>query len=283
MNRAPVRWHDLDAEDIERHFNPRIAVSDAAERIAAWTARSRTLVDRIVIKPDIRYGAGARMTFDLHIAGVGLPTVIFAHGGYWRALDKADQVFVAEGWRHCALNVANLNYDLCPTVSLAALNDEIAAAIRHITDHPASLGLGNGPFFLAGHSCGAHAAALAAATPALADRLTGIVVLSGIYDTRALVHTTINRDLHLAEADAESFNVLAMPPRAGLRILCMVGGDEPAAWIGESIAYCAHARSVGTDCRLEILAGKDHFSMLEACCDPDAAACQTVVDFIREA
>jgi arylformamidase len=283
MTQAAVRWHDLDVEDIERHFNPRVAVSDAAKRISAWTARSRALVDRIEIMPDLRYGAGAKMTFDLHIAGADLPTVIFVHGGYWRALDKADQVFVAEGWRGCGLNVANLNYDLCPTVSLMALNDEIAAAIRHITGQAVNLGLGNGSFFLAGHSCGAHAAALAAATHPLVDRLTGIVVLSGIYDTRALVHTTINHDLRLDEADAASLNALAMPPRVGLRILCMVGGDEPAAWIGESVAYCAHARSAGTDCRLEILAGKDHFSMLEACCDPGSAACRTVVEFIREA
>lgn len=283
MTQAPVRWHDLETEDIERHFNPRVAVCDAADRIAAWTARSRALADRIEIKTDLRYGAGTKMTFDLHIAGAGVPTVIFVHGGYWRALDKADQVFVAEGWRRCDLNVANLNYDLCPTVSLAALNDEIAAAIRHITDEAASLGLGNGPFFLAGHSCGAHAAALAAATPALADRLAGVVVLSGIYDTRALVHTTINRDIRLDETNAAIFNVLTMPPRAGLRILCVVGGDEPAGWIGESMAYCAHARSSGIDCRLEILPDKNHFSMLEACCDPDSTACRTVVDFIREA
>lgn len=283
MTQAPVRWHDLDGEEIERHFNPRVAVVDAAERISAWTARSQALAESVDIRRDIRYGPGAKMTFDLHLTGAAAPTVIYVHGGYWRALDKADQVFVADGWARCGLNVANLNYDLCPSVSLAALNDEIATALRFVASEAANLGLGNGPLFLAGHSCGAHAAALVAATPTLADRLTGIVALSGIYDTRALIRTTINRDLCLDEADAASLNVLAMRPRPGLRILCVVGGNEPAAWIGESTAYSEHVRSSGADCRLKILAGEDHFSMLEACCDPRQAACRTIVDFIREA
>lgn len=279
----PIRWHALDIGDIEGHLNPRVAVADAGERIAAWTARSRMLAKTIGIKRDLRYGPGPQMTFDLHRTNTDAPTVIFVHGGYWRALDKADQVFVADGWVRCGLNVANLNYDLCPTVSLAALNDEIATAIRYITGEAMDLGLGNGPFFLVGHSCGAHAAALAAATPDLAARLVGIVVLSGIFDTRALLHTTINQDLRLDEAEAAKLNVLAMRPWAGLRILCMVGGEEPPAWIGESIAYDERARSCGADCRLEILAGEDHFSMLEACCDPQQAACRSIVKFIRKA
>lgn len=283
MTQAAVRWYDLDVADIERHFNPRVAVADAARRIAAWTARSQALAESIEFIPNLRYGSRAKMTFDLHLSGVGAPTVIFVHGGYWRALDKADNIFVAEAWRRCGLNVANVNYDLCPTLSLAALNDEIASAVRFIANEAASLGLGCGPFLLAGHSCGAHAAALAATTPALADRLAGIVALSGIYDTRALLRTTINQDLRLDQSAAAAFNILAMEPQPGVRILAMVGGNEPAAWIGESLAYCRHAREWGADCRLEILAGEDHFGMLEACCDPDQAACRTIVDFICEA
>jgi hypothetical protein len=34
---------------------------------------------------------------------------------------------------------------------------------------------------------------------------------------------------------------------------------------------------------LQILDGKDHFSMLEACCDPDQAACRMIVDFVHAA
>lgn len=53
-----VRWHDLAVDEIERHFNPRVAVADAADRITAWTARSQALADSIVINRDVRYGPG---------------------------------------------------------------------------------------------------------------------------------------------------------------------------------------------------------------------------------
>lgn len=280
MSEAPIRWHDLPFNDIERHFNPRVAVADAAERIAGWTARSEALANRTGIERDIRFGPGDNATFDLHLTRVDAPTAIFVHGGYWRALDKADVVFAADGLAGGGLNVVNLNYDLCPTLSLSALNQQIAAAIRFITDEADRLGLGTGPFFVVGHSCGAHAAALAAATPGLADRLTGIVALSGIYDTRALLHTTVNDDLRLDDEEAARLNVLAVRPRLGMRVLCVVGGEEPSAWIGESRAYHAHALALGADSRFEVLDGEDHFSMFEACCDPDQAAGRMVVDFM---
>src|SRR5690606_18739801 len=147
---------------IESHFNPRVAVADAAERLDTWAARSAAM--GVDVRRDIRYGDGPRMTLDAYLTpAADAPTVIFVHVGYWRRLDKSMHVFAADGLRRMGVNVVALNYDLCPTVTLTRLNEELATGIRFVGERAGDLGVSEGPLFLVGHSAGAHAAATAAA------------------------------------------------------------------------------------------------------------------------
>jgi arylformamidase len=180
------------------------------------------------------------------------------------------------------VSVVNLNYDLSPDVTLTEPNRQITTGINHIEDQRAALGLGNGDLYLMGHSSGAHAAALAAADPNLARLISGTIAVSGVYDTRAVTRTSINEDVRMSRNEADALNVLAMSPQANIRILCSVGGNEPPAWIGQSIAYYRMANTTADDCRLDIVEGADHFGVLEASCDPDHAAGQRLLSFLAE-
>ena len=53
-------------------------------------------------------------------------TLLFIHGGYWRALDKADHSFVAPLFVDAGLAVAVINYDLCPDVTIATIVEQRA-------------------------------------------------------------------------------------------------------------------------------------------------------------
>jgi len=274
-----VRWHDLPEQEIENHFNPRIAVADAAERLDAWTSFSATL--DVDVRRDIRYGDGPRMTLDVYPATVDAPTVVFIHGGYWRRLDKSVHVFAADGLRRMGANVVALNYDLCPSITLTRLNAEIAEGIRYVAANADALGLRAGKLHVVGHSAGGHAAAWAASDPDLAPLLAGVVPISGVFDTRAVRLTSINDDVKLDEGEAHRMNVFARPPGQGIPVLAIVGGEEPPAWIGESAGYCDHVRTGGGGpCHLEIVPGTNHFSVLEAATDPASGPGRSVAAFL---
>jgi len=111
--------------------------------LARAAARSAAARQRRPGVYDLRDGVRPQQTFDLHRA-VPPPTgppplVLFLHGGYWRALDKRDHSFVAPLFVEAGVTLVNVNYDVCPSVTL----DEIVyvqrryrSSVRNFSDVP---------------------------------------------------------------------------------------------------------------------------------------------------
>ena len=100
------------------------------------------------------------------------------------------------------IDVAIPSYDLCPAVSIDDIIGQMRAASREL----ARLGR---PLVISGHSAGGHLAACMLATdwraldPALPeDLVTAAYAISGLFDLRPLVSTSINNALKLDDASA---------------------------------------------------------------------------------
>ena len=277
-------WQQLPAEQLEQQFNPRLSIADATAVLESFAARSAALRPALPGPFDISYGADPLMTMDVHQAveqPEKAPLVVFIHGGYWRTLDKAGHDFVVAGLRAMGFSVINVNYPLCPAVTLTALNEAVALAIEMIDAKRASWGLGTGRLVLMGHSAGAHAIALAAATPRLVEKISGLVAISGIYDPAVVRQISVQADVRLAADEAQQLNLLARPPLAPLPCYISVGGAEPGGWIGQSLAWQACAEAAGCPTTLSIAAGANHFSLLDASCDAGSSEGLAICRFIH--
>ena len=71
---------------------------------------------------------------DLHLPkdSSNPPLLIYIHGGYWRAIDKNDHSFIALPFIKNGIAAANINYDLCPSVILTEIVDEIIEAFHFV-------------------------------------------------------------------------------------------------------------------------------------------------------
>ncbi|MBI1371664.1 MAG: alpha/beta hydrolase fold domain-containing protein [Phycisphaera sp.] len=92
--------------------------------------------------------------------GSGHPVVVWIHGGGWRAGDKhgvqiKPQAFVDKG-----LVFVSINYRFVPRVTVKEMTGDVAKAIRYVRDHVEKVGGDSTKLFVAGHSAGAHLAAL---------------------------------------------------------------------------------------------------------------------------
>lgn len=85
---------------------------------------------------DLRYGPGDRHRFDLFTPTGAAPrgTVIFIHGGYWRAFDKSSWSHLAAGPLARGWAVAMPSYDLCPQVRIDRITLQIRDAVQAVAD-----------------------------------------------------------------------------------------------------------------------------------------------------
>ena len=220
---------------------------------------------------DLRYGDGEKATLDVHApqgADGTAPLVVFIHGGFWRALDKDDHTFVAGPVLASGAVLANVNYDLCPTVTLDTMVEQIAESVRYCHAHARQWGADPNRLFLVGHSAGAHLAAEMLqrhwpdSEPAPAA-IRGVAALTGIYEPQVILGLTVNEEARITPEVAAGRDCLARPFRLRPRMMVAVGGDEPEGWQAQSAAFTAACKKGGLATEMFVVPGANHFTTLE--------------------
>jgi len=230
-------------EAIERGFNNRAAVPEHPRWFARFAELSNAAYAQAEaagrLRRDLRFGPGPKETLDLFLpAGEVRATLLFVHGGYWRALDKADHVFVAPPFVAQGYAVAVSNYDLCPAVSIATIVEQTRRAVAFVAREAALEGL-TSRLVVAGHSAGGHLAAMMVATDWRAagfDRcpVAAAASISGVHDLRLLTRASMNADLKLDLAEAARLSPALLAPVNDMPLLLAVGGDETPEFLRQT-------------------------------------------------
>ena len=262
-----MSWRDWIDHGIEAQFNPRLAVGDEAESwLNGWADASLRRQAELGGVFDIAYGAHHLMRFDYAPADTALPVIINIHGGYWRALDKSAMIHHMADLAASGFGIVNVNYPLCPEVTLseimACLNDAIGAIVAHC-DRDAK----PSRFILMGHSAGAHMAMHLSRHPALAGRLPGVVALSGIFETGVVRELSVNDDVRLSAGEADRWDCLKQMPASGPAYYISAGGAEPSGWIDQSWMMALALLRRGEDVTFHISGGAHHFSLVDWLCN----------------
>lgn len=148
--------------------------------------------DGLTILRDIPYGPAPRQAMDVYRpdgAPGGLPVVVFFYGGSWQTGRRQDYPFVAASLARSGVVVVVPDYRLFPQVVWPGYVEDAAQAVAAVRRQAGGWGGDPARVFVAGHSAGAHLAALLALDPRwLAqagdrrDALAGMVGLAGPYD-----------------------------------------------------------------------------------------------------
>jgi arylformamidase len=150
------------------------------------------------------------------------PLLIYIHGGYWQRLSAADSLFNANDAMAEGISLHAVEYTLAPHATIPEIIEECIIDVEKTISE-----LQPTKVVLAGCSAGAHLAAICAREYAIASRLSGVVLLSGIYDLRPLVVTDTNDPLHLTSESAAAISPQLLSPVRGVsHALCAVGEAE---------------------------------------------------------
>ena len=109
----------LDPAWLDRQYNNRARIPEHPMIFERWARASALARDSMSRRLDLAYGPGPDETLDLFpTTRADAPVLVFIHGGWWRALDKRDQSFVAPAFVHAGAMVVVPNYSLFPKPKL---------------------------------------------------------------------------------------------------------------------------------------------------------------------
>lgn len=268
---------------LDRMYDNRALVPEHVDVLARWARSSCTVRRALSCQLDVAYGDAERERLDVFAASPiacttppdsGTPVLVFIHGGYWRALDKADHAFMAPAFTQAGACVVLPNYTLCPAASVPAITVQLVKALawtwRHIAEH------GGDPsrITVVGHSAGGHLAAMLltcrwrAYAPELPpDLLKNALSISGLYELEPLRHAPFLKDaLQLTPDQVQRASPARLPAPAG-RLYSVVGSLESEEFLRQNaLIRQVWGRSTVPVC--ESLAGLNHFTVLDALADP---------------
>jgi arylformamidase len=271
------------AIDYEVEYNNRARVPEHPAIIAGWARDAATYREA---NPPLRipYGPSERQFIDFFHAAEpdhAAATVVFIHGGYWQNLDPSFFSHMARGPNGRGLNVGIAGYDLCPAVRVGDIVEELRQACRELARFEKKL-------VVAGHSAGGHLAACMLATnwAAVEEKLPeGFVgaayAISGLFELKPLVPTSINNALGMNDAEAELMSPLFWAPPVGLCLDAVVGGEESPEYLRQSRTIVERWAADGVRTRLEAVPGANHFTVIAPLADPNSLMSQRIAELAR--
>jgi arylformamidase len=277
----------MPAINYEVEYDNRARVPEHVEIFARWNEEARAYRARArAAQIGLSYGPSPRQTIDLFPAendGPTTPLALFIHGGWWRTLHPDQFSQMAAGPNAQGVTVAVAGYDLCPSVSIAAIIEEMRAACLYLWRQRRQR------IMVYGHSAGGHLAACLVGTDwktlapdAPNDLVPAGYSISGVFDLSPLTQISVNADLKLDAQSARACSPLTWPVPAGRTLDAVVGGIESSEFLRQSKAIAEAWRQGMAETRYEAIPGKNHFDILDALTDPDSAMTKRVVALARQ-
>jgi arylformamidase len=280
-----IMYLDYDADTLFAEYNNRGKVSNYEDFAADWAKRSdaaRRDLPRSAI--DLTYGDGPRETFDLFLPEnvVNPPLFAFIHGGYWQWNDKESYAFLAESFVNSGCAFANIEYALCPDVTLEQLVDQIRRAFAHLWRNGRELGFDQDNILVSGHSAGGHLTGVVLttdwdnyATDLPRNLVRSGMPISGVFDLEPIRHTPIGDPLDLNAARAAMLSPMFNQPRARAETVIALGAHEGREFHRQAEEFAAHCRRQGSNVQIRSIAGANHFSVIESLASPEGTLFKT--------
>jgi acetyl esterase/lipase len=211
----------------------------------------------IAVQRNIPYRqASERGSLDVYTPAAplpGHPVVVFIYGGAWQGGTKQQYEFMGEALAARGLTVVVPDYGIYPPAIFPSFVEDAAAAVAWTKAHIADYGGNPDALFVAGHSAGAHIAALIALDPEYlapyhmkpAD-LAGMIGIAGPYNF-----------LPITRADLKP--IFSVPDLAATQPITYADGKNPPILLqaGEDdTTVDPQKNTVGLDLAIEAHGGK---------------------------
>jgi arylformamidase len=252
---APHPDCSLPADELEREYSPSSMVGGSSlPFVTEYGERSRAAADELGPRLET-LSDGSRLAR----SGDGAPLFVFVHGGYWQALSAAESTFLAPAFLRHGWSYAAVEYTIAPEGTVEQMVVECRAALVSL------IAAAGSPerVVIAGHSAGAHLAAMSTLVGESPVEVDEVVLVSGVFDLRPVQMMSVNGALGWTPEQAERLSP-ALQPVSAHPVVSVVWGDHDTAAFGrQGRDYAALLRSQGVVVSEREYVGRHHFDILD--------------------
>ncbi|HEX4332170.1 MAG TPA: alpha/beta hydrolase [Usitatibacter sp.] len=217
----------------------------------------------------IAFEPGPRGALDVYMPADGAashPVVVFFYGGYWDSGDREAYLFVGEAFASRGIVAIIPDYRIYPEVTFPAFVEDGAAAVAWASRNVARYGGDPSRIFVAGHSAGAHIAAMVALDSRYLSHqgvpsgtVKGLIGLAGPYDF--LIDTQklqrIFPEATWRDSQPVNFVTGSAPPA-----LLLAGSDDTTVNPDNTRSLARHLRAAGVPVTEHIYEGYGHVKLV---------------------
>ncbi|MGE0660482.1 MAG: alpha/beta hydrolase [Reyranellaceae bacterium] len=249
--------------------------------------------DGMIVQRDLAYGDNPRHKLDLYLpetgAAAGRRVLVFFYGGGWDSGSKDGYLFAARPFVEAGYIVAIPDYRIYPEVRFPAFVEDGALALRWIADNAARFGGDGSRLYLAGHSAGAHTAALLALDARYLDavglrtaRIAAVAGLAGPYDFTP--NTDTLREIFSTAPDLRLMRPTTYANANAPPMLLATGDADRTVLPKNSINLAKALQAKGAVAELKIYPGIGHVDIAMALAplfDGKAPVAQDAITFLN--
>jgi arylformamidase len=274
---------------LDRAYSPSAMVPSIdpfLRRYAEQSAAVRAVFDPARWSTE-RYGATLPQSLDLfRPETLPAPLLVFFHGGYWQALSKDDASFPAQTLAAEGCAYATVNYTLAPEAGMDAIVEECRAALAFLWSARERFDLDARGIVIAGHSAGAHLAAMMLTT-AWAERaidpafIKGALLLGGVYDLEPIRQSYVNDALGLDEVTARRNSPLFDVPRVACPVVVTWAERDTHEFKRQSCELASRWAQHGSALASFEQTNVNHFDSLFDLCNPITRLAQETLRLLQ--
>ena len=275
-------------EELDREYDAQRTVPDFGACVKHFLHSSAAARATLPHRANVPYGPTRSENANIFPAEApDSPVLVFIHGGYWRSLTADVFDMVATGPVAAGYAVVNVNYALCPAVTITEIVRQIRAAIAWTHRHAASFNGDPGRIFVAGHSAGGHLTAMAALTEWEEEYglpgtlIKGGLPVSGLFDLRPFPASYLQPQLRFPAEEVERnsplFHVRAVPTP----LVLAWGAAESGSFRKQSLHFLSAWQAAGNTGEALPIEGAHHFAVLDGFMAADGLMTRTL-DAMRQ-
>jgi arylformamidase len=266
-------YKQYNQEQLDNQYNNRLQVPDFATYLERWDKLSEATREKHERIKDLQYGYHARECLDIFPCDEpNAKVLVFIHGGYWQLFDKTKFHFVAEAFLSHNITTILINYPLAPDATMDEIVASCCKLMLWLQQNLAAFNCNPNEVYIAGHSAGAHLAAMLMSkqcTNETQNFIKGTCLLSGLYNLIPIQLSYRNEALQMNKEMAIRNSPVELMPAQICPMIIAVGATETDEFKDQSKQLYNKWKNK-TTIELFELPAQNHFSILDSLVDENA-------------